>query len=458
MGWRDKVSSFFGGATEAVPQAIEKRPIPLKPAAPPRQEDSASDQPGFSATAGDQLRDSARGSFEKARLKLRGILTPSQPVMDPKAFAGRRKLLEKVIASVEDQRLHVILYGSRGMGKTSLLHILTQRARDARYLVLYGSCGATTTFSDMFRSLCAEIPLRYHGGARQGVGAPDQNVTIAKLLPDGELTPRHVTDIFSRLTGTRALVILDEFDRSDPGAFRQSVADLIKNLSDRATRAQLIIGGVGSNVTELIEHIPSIQRNIVGVQVQPMTEKEVRHLLKITHDQVGLDFAEDAADLIVSIAEGWPYVASLVAHHASLAAMNRKSMNVERSDVIEALEDAVEEVRGRLPIDSRKEVEFVSGDEGTGLHLELAAKAHIDFGGEFTPANIGQIAPSPEVAEACRVRVEELASDALLFDVKQDRFGKTYSFKDSTVPLYLWLSRSRLDPPLADREQHDSAA
>jgi hypothetical protein len=277
------------------------------------------------------------------------------------------------------------------------------------------------------------------------------------LLPEGEFTPRQVTEILSRLTGTRALLILDEFDRSDPGAFRQDVADLIKNLSDRATRAQLIIGGVGSNVTELIEHIPSIQRNIVGVQVQPMTGNEVRHLLKIAHDQVGLNFSEGAADLIVSIAEGWPYVASLVSHHASLAAMARKSMDVERTDVIEALDDAVQEVHGRLPVDSRKEVEFVSS-EATALYLELAAKAHINFGGEFTPRNLHEIAPDAQVAEACGAKAEELASEGLLFSIQQDRFGKTYSFKDSTVPLYLWLSRSHVDAPVRLQEQQDQAA
>jgi Cdc6-like AAA superfamily ATPase len=403
------------------------------------------------------LRKPGVGGLDSARLKLRAILTPSQPVMDPEAFAGRRKLLEKVIGAVEDQRLHVILYGSRGMGKTSLLHIFSQRARDARYLVLYGSCGATTSFSDMFRSLCSEIPLRYYAGSRQAAGALDQNLTIAKLLPKGELTPRHVTEILSRLTGTRALLILDEFDRSDPGAFRQAVADLIKNLSDRATRAQLIIGGVGSNVTELIEHIPSIQRNVVGMQVQPMSATEVRHLLKITHDRVGLNFSDAAADLIVSIAEGWPYVASLVAHHGSLAALERKSMDVEQSDVTEALQDAIQEVRGRLPVDSKKELDHV-WSPGSSSELELAAKAHIEFGGEFTPKNLEQIARGMDAAESCRTKVEELAADGLIFDVKQDRFGKTYSFKDSTVPLYLWLSRSRSDPSLELAGRHGSVA
>jgi Cdc6-like AAA superfamily ATPase len=414
-----------------------------------------SDQPGFSATAGDQLRDRARSDLERARLKLRGVLTPSQPVMDPKAFAGRRKLLEKVIGAIEDQRLHVILFGSRGMGKTSLLHILTQRARDARYVVLYGSCGAGTTFNDMFRALCSEIPLRFYGPARTGGSPGDQGATIARLLPEGDLTPRSVTEIFGKITGTRVLVILDEFDRSDSGAFRQSIADLIKTLSDRAVRAQLIIGGVGSNVTELIEHIPSIQRNIVGLQVPPLTDREVRHLLRITDEQVGVTFQPDAADLVVALTEGWPYVASLLSHHAALAAMGRRSMEVDRPDVIEALADAVQEVHGRLAPESRKEVEFTAVGETNAL-LELAARAHIHFGGEFTPENLVKVASDAELASRCSAKVEELARQDLLFVVREDRFGKTYSFKDSTVPLYIWLSRVK--PEVAGSVTREAAS
>jgi hypothetical protein len=127
-------------------------------------------------------------------------------------------------------------------------------------------------------------------------------------------------------------------------------------------------------------------------------------------------------------------------------------MDVERSDVIEALADAVQEVHGRLPIDSRKEVEFVSS-EGANLHLELAAKAHINFGGEFTPRNLHEISPDGQMAEDCAAKVEQLAAEGLLFSLQQDRFGKTYSFKDSTVPLYLWLSRSQVDAPVRLQEQ-----
>ena len=65
----------------------------------------------------------------------RTAFTPSQPVVERRLFAGRTGTLTTLIRAIEDERLHVIVYGERGIGKTSLMHVLAEAARDARYLV-----------------------------------------------------------------------------------------------------------------------------------------------------------------------------------------------------------------------------------------------------------------------------------------------------------------------------------
>ncbi len=393
--------------------------------------DALAVEPGFMASAGDQLVAAADGMFDRIRLKLRNVLTPSQPVTEAKAFAGRRKVLSRLIDAIEDQRLHVVLYGSRGMGKTSLLHVLTQRARDARYQVVYGSCGVGTTFSDLFRGLCAEIPLRFHQNAR-GSGSEASRETIASLLPPGDLSAREIADMLGGLIGTRVLMIVDEFDRSGDGDFRERIADLIKTLSDRAVRVQLIIAGVGTNLAELIEHIPSIQRNIIGLQIPLMSDDEVRELLEIAHNQAGLTFSDEAAQLIVLVARGWPYVATLLAHHAALSAIRAKRVEVGVADAREAIHQAAEEVAGRLSRETLREV--AQARTKAGAHcLSAAAKAHIALGGEFTPDDL-------ESGGDCSAALDTLAREALLLNAKEDRFGRSYEFRDVTVPLHLWLS------------------
>jgi hypothetical protein len=226
-------------------------------------------------------------------------------------------------------------------------------------------------------------------------------------------------------------MIVDEFDRSGVGNFREKIADLIKNLSDRATRAQLVIAGVGTNLAELIEHIPSIQRNIIGLQIPLMSDEEVRQLLHIAHAQTGLTFDEEASQLIVEVSRGWPYVASLLAHHAALAAVRKKLLVVDLEDAKEAIRQADEEVAGRLGRETVREVAAARAQAGSDC-LGAAAKAHIAHGGEFTPEDLEDSACAPAIAA--------LAEARLLIAAKDDRFGRTYEFRDVTVPLHLWLS------------------
>src|SRR5436305_942507 len=83
-----------------------------------------SKMPRFRTTAGDHLDQDQRDVFGRKRVRLRNAFTPSQPVVDPEMFAGRKGVLQNLIRSVEDERLHIIVYGDRGVGKTSLLRML----------------------------------------------------------------------------------------------------------------------------------------------------------------------------------------------------------------------------------------------------------------------------------------------------------------------------------------------
>ena len=86
------------------------------------------------------------------------------------------------------------------------------------------------------------------------------------------------------------LIILDEFDRCESGAFRRDVAELIKNLSDRLGRVQLVLAGVAADLTELVEHIPSIRRNIFALSVPKMPDTEVLQIVSNGEREAGLTF------------------------------------------------------------------------------------------------------------------------------------------------------------------------
>jgi hypothetical protein len=320
---------------------------------PDRTGQPVSTLPRFAVDATDDIGDAAQGMHElspaRARLALADALSASQPVTTRERLAGRIDTLSSLIAAVEQQRAHVVLYGERGIGKTSLVHVFAETAREARYLVLYGSCGVEARFDDMFRTFAREIPLLYNSNVSPTADEREHNRSFADLLGPDPVDPRELADLFQKIVGTRIILILDEYDRVADPAFRRDVAELIKNLSDRAARVQLLLTGVASNLDELIGFTPSIRRNIVGLAVGPMGETELREILGRAEEATGLEFAPDAASLIVRMSGGSPYLVRLLGNRAAGRALDERRTQVAEADVLAGTEAVLAEWNSGLP-------------------------------------------------------------------------------------------------------------
>lgn len=404
--------------------------------------DRTSHFPRFHGSATDQLRGFRGGPEDRVRLKLRDAFTPAQPVADIRHLAGRTTVLRSLIRSLEDQRLHVVLYGERGIGKTSLLRALTELGQEAQYLVRYTSCGEESDFSTLFRSVIETIPLLYHADHDPTAAEIEQGKSLDSLLPAGTLSANQISDLFARLSGTRVLIILDEFDRSPHSGFRRSIAELIKNMSDRSIRVQLVIAGVASNLAELVEHIPSIRRNIFGLRVPAMEAEEIRQLIEIGEHASGMTFDDKAVQLITSFSCGSPYLASLLGQHAGMSAIDRGAREAGTVDVAEAVRIAVDEIEQRV---SERSVETIARAFAEGHDFALATLARIAMthGGRLDSR-------SGEQAAICGKAVQDagLPYD-LVVPIGNPDDGR-YEFREEGLPTYLWMliARDQIEDPL----------
>lgn len=436
-GWSVKLGGLFKGrSTKAKPVRAELIDTSaLKPVTRdgrPRPEVTG---PRFNSTASDHF--SSRGDrFEALRAKLRFAFTPSQPVADRRQLAGRQDVLKTIIQSIEDQRLHVILYGERGIGKTSLLHVLTQTAADARYIVIYSSCGANSTFDDTFRAVAAEIPLLFHSGFSPTGSEAEKGSTLADLLPDEPLSPRKFGDLCAKLTGTRVLIILDEFDRALSGSFRRDIAEVIKNLSDRLGRVQLVLAGVAADLTELVEHIPSIRRNIFALRIPKMSEAEVSQIVANGERESNLNFAPQATAFVVEVARGSPYIANLICHHAGHAALDQGRSIIQPSDVGNAIDRAIAEFQGRIASPAQTHVRrlFEAGRQDA---LAMTARAALAADGVFDAADIEE--SSKVTARKAHDAIEALNAERLLKTVNPDEVEPRYAFIEEGLPTLIWM-------------------
>lgn len=436
MAWSRFVDTLLGRKPRPnlIPSLEVRRPA--------GQRQGSSRLPRFKGEASD-LERALRGRdapVDQHRARLQRAFTPSQPVNNVRMFAGRRELLLSLIRSIEEQQLHAVIFGDRGIGKTSLLHVFSHLAREARYIVRYTSCTETSEFDQTFRAIAADVPLLYHADFDPTSEPAERGAALDSLLPaDKPLTVTMMTEVFAKLSGTRVIVILDEFDRAHSPEFKRSVAELIKNLSDRSIRVQLVIAGVAANLTELIEHIPSIRRNILGLPVPMMTQEEIAEMISLGEAAGQLSFQPEAVAAITDAAQGSPYVTGLLAQHAAAHALDRQVREVEPADVVEAIRRAMKDVWVRLSPRSQQQVETVESQLRPAAFGALASEALGHFG-LVMPATEGDA-----LAEPVRVATEiGMLTSARLGDREGHRFA------DDSVALYLWLA-SRLASPAMPR-------
>jgi len=423
------------GAEIGVDEPVRAPPIRDGRAA---KRSNVKDFPRFEVTAGDQLGHRLSDQFASARFRLRGAFTPSQPVVGRRMFAGRTSTLTTLIRAIEDERLHVIIYGERGIGKTSLMHVLAEAAREARYHVAYVSCGASSNFDETFRAFAATVPLLFHNGYGATSPEAERGATLADLLPDTPISVRMASDLAAKVVGTRALIVLDEFDRVESPDFRLHIAEFLKNLSDRSVRVQLLVAGVAANLTELLAHIPSIQRSIFALEVPRMTEVEVRQLVKNGEEISGVQFNEAAVGFIVSAAGGLPYMASLLSQHAGLKAIGDSRLVVTSHDINAAVAETLLELKGRISKRSQMQIAACIQDGSHKVLCSLSGFAQLG-GGAFTLNDVASVASNVELANRYRALVEKLASEGVLIQRQEDEFGVSYRFLEGSVPIYLWL-------------------
>ncbi len=394
--------------------------------------------PRFRLTASDQVEPHHTDPLASVRVSLRNAFTPSKPITDQRVFAGRTNTLTQLIRSIEDEQLHIVIHGERGIGKTSLLNILAEAAQAARYVQIYVSCGERSTFEEVIRAVAEGVPLLYVAGFGPTHTDTEKGGSLSDLMSDGPVSTRMAADWLAKVTGTRVLVFLDEFERCESVEFRTQIAELMKDLSDRSARVQIIVAGIASDLTELMEAIPSIQRSIFAIELPRMSQDEIRQMVSKGEKVSGVTFGTPATELIVSLAAGFPYLASLLAHHAAIAALDAGRTSVVRDDVSGAAKGALDELRSRLSRRSQWHIDETVRQGGLAVLGTIAAAAQ-SASGRFSVEDLAARAKTDKERELQASMADALAREGALLREANDDYSRGYSFIEASVPPYLWL-------------------
>src|SRR4051794_21093312 len=125
--------------------------------------------------------------------------SPGAPIDRVQLFAGRLELVLDVVNAITQRGQHVIIYGERGVGKTSLANILEEILRprsEDRRLVARVNCGTNDTFGSLWATAFREV------ARANGRTEPDENLEAPEDI-------RHALEELP----SGSLVVIDELDR-----------------------------------------------------------------------------------------------------------------------------------------------------------------------------------------------------------------------------------------------------
>ena len=265
------------------------------------------------------------------------IFTPGAPINEKDLLAGRSEQVEKIIDAVSQRGCHAILYGERGVGKTSLSNMISAfLANRLSFVISRTNCDVSDSYSSLWTKALKDIdaskrqpqtgfpsrqlapPSAFSLTAPSVHALPSGSPTVAGEL----LTPDSVRRALQELsTMTKLIVIFDEFDRIKNTEVITAMADTIKALSDNSVNATVLIIGVANSVNDLICEHQSIERALVQIPMPRMSDDEIRTIVDKGLARLTMAIDDTAREDLVLFSQGVPYIAHLLCIYTCRAAL-----------------------------------------------------------------------------------------------------------------------------------------
>lgn len=330
---------------------------------------------------------------------VRNIFTPHQPIHSIDLFFGRTTEVRALIEHLNTPGQHALLFGDRGVGKSSLANISCELllGKLARGKFYRKRCDST----DDFKTILAE-PLvdagvnlsllesehRKAEGGKADVGIPGlggglhtttENKSKERGLTRELESPAWVAE---KLSAVEGLLMVDELDVLRDTEDRHKMAELIKQLSDSGSPFKILLVGIAETGSDLTDGHPSVERCLRETRLNRMTDPELREILDEGEKAAKLKFTGQAKKRIVTVSSGYPHFTHLLALKAAEDAVAEGRSEIGVAAIESATRRAVNDSEGRL----KKQYDEACRSYGTDEYRQIICAAALLGAEEFTAA------------------------------------------------------------------------
>jgi Cdc6-like AAA superfamily ATPase len=295
------------------------------------------------------------------------VFTPRSPVREIRFLQGRDDLIEDIRGALVHLGSAIVIYGERGVGKTSLAQLASEKlCRELPSLQgitpIYYSVSESDTYQHILgailprlgvEKIVTKVQTTSTSGEKSRVNlyvaeledkSHTETTTAAKPLVEPLLSPQVVVD---HLHGKRGVIILDDYERITDQETRHFFPELIKKISDNRLAVTLIVVGIGDSTHDLISVHPSIERNLTAIHVPRLTDEQIRQIAVNGFAALRLRYEPEAVEQIVRYSANFPFYThrlceGIVRAYVAQARNNqRHDWTIRASDVPAAIREAV---------------------------------------------------------------------------------------------------------------------
>lgn len=319
-----------------------------------------------------------------------GQLFSAGPVDEARLFAGRASQVRQLLETVLDKSKHAILFGERGVGKSSLANVFWKRYGNTLRTFVIARVQADP--SDDFSSLWIKSLEELQAFAKQ-TGRADLvpiDTDFVALSPDNIRR-----ELQKCRTNSIPVIIIDEFDKIRDAGAKELTANLVKSLSDYSVNATIVLVGVAENVTELVRDHESVRRPLVQIKLERMPNSELNEIIDQRLTLTPMKLEGDARWKIVTLARGLPFYVHMLGRYAFQNAIAERRLKVVDSDVDAAMDRFISETEQSFYDDYDSAVSSNQKDAKFKEVLLACALASPDESGFFSPTAV--IAPLSKI-------------------------------------------------------------
>ncbi|MCP2256295.1 AAA ATPase domain-containing protein [Prauserella aidingensis] len=239
-----------------------------------------------------------------ASSNVRNVFTPHQPISEVNLLFGRTDEIRNLVETLNTPGQHVLLYGERGVGKSSLANVASNLVLQMLQSKIYiKRCDQSDTFESILHEPLSEArPELYQSEVSATESSSKHGGLGAGPIDAGRERGREVTRTYpnrvsiSPSTAGRALadmdglLVVDEFDAIREDSDKGRVSELIKQLSDGASPFKIMVVGIAASASELTAAHPSVQRNLRETKLRRMEVGELREIVTVGAEAIGISF------------------------------------------------------------------------------------------------------------------------------------------------------------------------